>query len=73
MLQVELPDAAEVQAQAVAAGYANVDEYLLSLLDRDKERLAVRSGVDAMRAGRTRPFAEFDAELRREHGIERER
>ncbi|MEX0700705.1 MAG: hypothetical protein WD069_01275 [Planctomycetales bacterium] len=73
MLQVELPDAAEIQAQAVAAGFANVDEYLLNLLERDKERLAVRSGLDAMDAGRKRPFAEFDAEFRQEQGIGRDR
>ncbi len=35
-------------------------------LDRDAERVAIQQGIDDMNAGRTRPFEEFDAELRRE-------
>jgi hypothetical protein len=68
-MQINLPDTFDVQGQALAAGFAHVDEYVFDLIERDKERVAVQEGLDAMRAGRKRPFEEFDAEFRKEHGI----
>lgn len=68
-MQINVPDAADVQSLAIAAGFANVDEYVFNLIERDKDRMAIREGLDAMRDGRMRPFEEFDAEFRKEHGI----
>jgi hypothetical protein len=60
----------EVEAQALAAGYATVEDYLLMLLDKDAERLALEQGLADWRAGRVRPFETFDAELRRDFRFE---
>lgn len=65
-MQIDIPDLHEFQAQAVTAGYASVEDYVITLLTRDGERLAIQQGIDEMRAGQTRPFEEFDQELRRE-------
>lgn len=63
-MKITLPDTADVQGQALAAGFAHVDEYVFSLIERDKERVAIQEGLDAMREGRRRSFEEFDAEFR---------
>ena len=68
-MQINLPDTTDVQTQAIAAGFANVDEYVFSLIERDKERVAIQEGLDAMRHGRLRPFDDFDAEFRNQRGI----
>ena len=68
-MQINLPDTTDVQTQAIAAGFANVDEYVFSLIERDKERVAIQEGLDAMRQGRLRPLDEFDAEFRQQRGI----
>jgi len=68
-MQINLPDTTDIQAQATAAGFANVDEYVFDLIERDKDRVAIQQGLEAMRDGKTRPFEEFDAEFRQEHGI----
>ena len=70
-MQINLPNSAEVQTQAIAAGFASVEEYVFSLIERDKERAAVQEGLDALRDGRTRSFDEFDAEFRKEYGAPR--
>ena len=68
-MKIELPNDRDFQAQAVAAGFATVEDYVVTLLDRDAERVAIQQGIDDMNAGRMRPFAEFDAELRSEFGF----
>ena len=68
-MQIELPNDRDFKSQAVAAGFSTVEDYLLTLFDRDAERVAIQEGIDDMRAGRMRPFEEFDAELRREFGF----
>lgn len=68
-MQINLPDAVDIQTQALAAGFAYIDEYVLSLVERDKERVAIQEGVAAMREGRKRTFDEFAAEFRRDYGI----
>jgi hypothetical protein len=60
---------ADAQAQAGTAGFATVELYLQSLLDRDADRLAIREGVTAYQAGRHRPFDEFDREFQEKHSI----
>lgn len=58
-----------LQNQALAAGFANVEHYVRSLVERDAERLAIQEGLDALVAGRVRDFDEFDREFRARNGI----
>ena len=62
---------AVVQSQAVAAGFATVELYIQSLLERDADRLAIPKGIDALEAGQHRPFDEFDREFREKNGSAR--
>lgn len=68
-MQITLTDADEIQAQATAAGFATVEQYIYDLIVRDAERLAIQVGVDAMRGGRVMPFKQFDQEFRKHHGL----
>ena len=66
-MQINFTDDAE--KQSIAAGFANVEQYILSLLDRDRERLAIEEGLEAMRQGRVEKFDDFDARFRQQNGI----
>lgn len=66
-MQIEVPD--DIQSQAVSAGFASVEEYVATLLDRDAERVAIRAGLEAMQSGRVRPFEDFDREFRSRNGL----
>jgi predicted transcriptional regulator len=66
---IELDTDRDIQSQAIAAGFATVEDYVLSLLDRDAERVAIQQGIDDMNAGRMQPFEEVDAEIRTEFGF----
>lgn len=68
-MQITIPDAEEIQAQAVVAGFASVEAYINDLIDRDAERLAIQAGINDMRAGKVRPFEEFDEEFRKQYGL----
>jgi len=54
--------------------YASEDEILraalLALEERDADLTAIQSGIDDMKSGRYRPFADFDAEFRKRNQIE---
>ncbi len=69
-MQIEISDPKAVEEQALAAGFATVSDYVITLLDRDAERMAIQRGLNDWKAGHVRPFAEFDAELRAELGFE---
>lgn len=60
---------AQVQDQALAAGFASPELYIQSLLERDAERLAIQEGIEDFKAGRHRPFEEFDREFRQRNGL----
>ena len=66
-MQIDLPDDAE--KQSIAAGFASVEQYILSLVDRDRERLAIEEGLEAMRQGCVEKFDDFDARFRQQNGI----
>ncbi len=68
-MMIELPADRDIQSQAIAAGYASVDDYVRVLLDRDAERVAIQQGIDAMNAGDMRPWEEVDADLRQKFGF----
>ena len=60
---------ATVQSQAVAAGFATVELYIQSLLERDADRLAIQIGINALEAGQHRSIDEFDREFREKNGL----
>ena len=62
-------DSDSVKQQAIVAGYSNVETYVMNLIDKDRERHAIKKGLDEIAAGKARPFEEFDAEFRKRHGI----
>jgi len=68
-MQIEIPDSRNVREQAVAAGFASIEEYVVTLLDRDAQRVAIQAGLDAMKAERMRPFEEFDREFRQQNNL----
>lgn len=66
-MQITLPDDAE--QQSVAAGFASVEQYIYSLVRRDRERLAIEEGITAMKEGKVQDFGEFDREFRKRNGL----
>ena len=54
--------------------YASEEEILraalLALEEQDADLTAIQSGIDDMENGRSRPFADFDAEFRKRNQIE---
>jgi hypothetical protein len=67
-IEIHLNDDAKLQS--IEAGYASVEDYLYSLLQKDQNRLACLKGLQDVESGNTRPFDEFDAEFRKKHEIE---
>lgn len=70
-IEIHLDDNAKLQS--IEAGYASVEDYLYSLLQRDHARLACMKGIQDVDSGNTRPFEEFDLAFRKKHGIELEK
>jgi len=68
-MQINLPDDPRIQGLAAAAGYASVEDYVFNLIERDTERIAIQQGLDAVKAGRTRPFGEFNTEFQEKNNI----
>ena len=68
-MEISLPD--NVRQQSIAAGYASVEQYILSLMKRDRERLAIEVSLTALREGRVREFDEFDQEFRQRNNLTR--
>lgn len=66
-MQINLPE--EAEHQSVAAGYASVEQYIHSLVARDRERLAIQEGIQAMKQGQTEEFDAFDKNFRQENGL----
>jgi len=64
-MQITLPK--DTEDQSLAAGYSSVEQYVHSLVLRDRERLAIEAGIEAMKDGRLRDFDEFDREFRHRH------
>lgn len=62
-------DSDALRQQASAAGFARVEDYVLRLIEQDRERIAILQGLEEARAGKCRPFSEFDAEFRQRHAI----
>lgn len=66
-IEIRLSD--DVQNQSTEAGYASVEDYLQSLLRRDRNRLDCMKGLRDVASGRTRPFEQFDTDFRMRNRI----
>ena len=66
-MQIQIPD--DTKQLSIAAGFANVDQFVNSLLRKERERLAIQAGIDAMDAGQVTDFAVFDREFREKNGL----
>jgi hypothetical protein len=66
-MQIQIPD--DTRQLSIAAGYADVDQFVNSLLRKERERLAIQAGIDAMEAGQVTDFADFDREFREKNGL----
>ncbi|TVP96619.1 MAG: hypothetical protein EA381_16965 [Planctomycetaceae bacterium] len=72
-MAIEIQLHEDTKLQSVEAGYASVEAYLHSLLQRDQKRLACLKGIQDVESGNARPFDEFDHEFKQKHGIKLER
>jgi hypothetical protein len=68
IMQITLPDSLRLLNQAKAAGFLSVEQYVMDLLDRDADRVAILQGLADLKARRCRASNEVEAELRREVG-----
>ncbi len=66
-MQIQLPD--DTQDLSIVAGFASVDQFIHELLRKERERLAIQEGIDAMEAGQVSEFTEFDRQFREKHGL----
>jgi hypothetical protein len=67
-MQITLSEDTEIQS--LAAGFASVEQYVHSLVLRDRERIAIEEGIAAMKNGRAQDFDEFDLEFRQKNSID---
>ena len=67
---MQITIAEDIERQSLAAGFANVEQYVHSLVLRDRERLAIEEGLAALNDSRVRDFDEFDGDFRKKHSIE---
>ncbi len=67
-MMIELPTD-DIKAQSIAAGFASVEDYVRTLLDRDGERIAIEEGIDSMNAGRMRSWEDVDRNHRLHFGF----
>jgi hypothetical protein len=68
-MQITLPDSPRLKDQANAAGFLSVEQYVIDLLVRDADRVAIMQGLADLKSGRSRPAADVEADLRREVGL----
>ena len=60
-MQIEIltDDEPVVKSLAINAGFASIDQYVLDLIERDKERAAIQVGLDQARRGEVRTLEQF--------------
>jgi hypothetical protein len=66
-MNIQLPD--DTEQLSVAAGYASVDQFVLNLLHRERERLAIQAGINSLEQGNVSDFEEFDKDFRSRNGL----
>jgi predicted transcriptional regulator len=70
-MQITLPDDPLLSDQAHAAGFVSLDQYVMDLLTRDADRIAILQGLADFKAGRFRDAEAVEADLRRELDVSR--
>lgn len=70
-MQIQIPpdEVQVVKSLAIDAGFTSIDQYVLDLIERDKERAAIQVGLDQARRGEVRSLDQFDADFRQRKGI----
>jgi len=62
-----------IREQMVSGQYESEDDVLCdalqALAERSADLAAIQAGIDDMKAGRMKPLAEVDAEIRRRRGL----
>ena len=66
-MQIQLPD--DTEQLSLAAGFASVDQFVNDLVRKERERLAIQEGINAMEAGQVVDFDDFDREFRDKNGL----
>ena len=66
-MQIQIPD--DTEQLSISAGFADVDQFVISLLRKERERLAIQYGIEAMDAGQVTDFADFDRDFRQKNGL----
>ena len=69
IMQITLPDNVNLQNQANAAGFVCVEDYVIDLLNRDAERVAIQKGLDDIKAGRLVSFEKVKESIRRQFDL----
>ncbi len=67
---MEIHVADDVRQLSLLAGFADVNQFVNSLLDKERERLAIQAGIDAMEAGNVIEFSAFDRQFREQNTLE---
>lgn len=67
IMEIQVSD--DILQLSLSAGFADVNQFVNSLLDKERERLAIQAGVEAMESGEVTEFASFDREFREKNGI----
>ncbi len=68
-MEIQLPD--DTEQLSLAAGFASVDQFIHNLLRKERERLAIQEGIDAMASGNITDFSAFDHEFREKNGLKK--
>lgn len=66
-MQIEIPDA--TRQLSIAAGFADVEQYIFNLVERDRERLAIEKGLNSLALGQVSSFEDFDRDFRIRHTL----
>lgn len=69
---MEIHVADDIRQLSLLAGFADVNQFVNSLLDKERERLAIQAGIDAMDAGSVTDFAAFDRKFREKNIVKSE-
>ena len=68
-MQITLPDHSRLTDQANAAGFVSVEHYVMDLLARDADRVAIMQGLADLKSGRSRSAGAVEADMRRDLGL----
>ncbi len=68
-MQITVPDNDKLQNQAIAAGFVSLEQYIIELLVRDADRIAIQQGLDDIKVGRVTSAVEVEANIHKDFGL----